>query len=449
GQNIRWNMNSTDLYYQGKTNAKLPLEFSIKYKLNGKETTAKDLLGKSGKIEIKITIKNADAHNAKVNGATMKMYNPLIVIGGVMLSESKFQNISVINGKTIGSGNTQYAVLTGFPGIKDSLGLSESKNSDSAFSFDDTYTITADATDFDLGNFMFVAIPIASLDIGLNGIVSSVDDVRANLSKLQAVQKSLQAVNVNDLVGALSTNSNKLSSLTSLVSQASSLYNNNKALLDVIDKYTTPENLQAIQTLTDYISSADFAGLESSVAVLESMFSSEFDTSGLQSGMALLKQLSADLSNPQVKKAIDNLPNTVSTLSSLQKAINDNKQLITALQSLSNSSALQSIGGTLSGIEGSLAADSLASFGVFSGDPDVIAAKMTAWLELGKTYKIFTKKTESASSNVTFVFKVSSIKTHITSDDTQDEDETENEKEKKESFDISEWFNNIIEKIKG
>lgn len=443
GQKIRWNMNTTDLYYQGKTTAKLPVDFSIKYKLDGKDISANDLLGKSGNVQINITIKNNDAHNVKVNGATIKMYNPLVVVGGVMLSESKFQNIKVKNGKTIGSGSTQYAVLTGFPGIKDSLGLTVPKDADSSYSFDDTYLISADVTDFDLGNLMFAAIPISSLDIGLNGIANSMDDVRSNLAKLQSVQKSLQAANVNDLVGALSNNSNKLSSLTSLISQASSLYQNNKPLLDVIDKYTTPDNLQAIQTLTDYISSADFAGLESSISALQSIFGSDFDTSGIQNGMNLLKQLSDDLNRPDVKKAIDNLPNTVSTLSQLQTAVNENRQLITALQSLSNSSALQSIGGTLSSVEGSLAADSLSSFGVFSGDPDVITAKMTGWLQLGKTYTIFTKKAESVSSNVVFIFKANSIKSHsnnegVVEDETDDSSNNSEEKQ-----------NGFFEKIKG
>lgn len=46
---------------------------------------------------------------------------------------------------------------------------------------------------------MFSAIPIASLDIGLNSISDSVDGLRENLQKLQNVQKSLQQIDASKL----------------------------------------------------------------------------------------------------------------------------------------------------------------------------------------------------------------------------------------------------------
>lgn len=447
GQNLRWNMNTTDLYYQGRSDAPLPVDFSITYKLDGEDITAHKLLGQSGRVEINLEVKNKDSYNVKVNGSNVTMYNPFVLVGGVALNEAKFQNISVKNGKTIGSGNLQYAVLAGFPGIKDSLGLSTPENGDSSYSFDDTYSITADVTDFELGNLMFAVIPISSLDIGLNGIASSMDDVRANLSKLQSVQKSLQSINANDLISSLSSG-DKLNQLTSLISQASTLYESNKALLSLIDKYTTTENMQAIQGVTDYISSADFAGLESALEVIQSFLGSDYDLSQIKSGINVLKKLSDELNQPDVQKAIQNLPNTVATLNALQKAVNENKALFDALQSLPSSSSLQSISSTLSGLEGSIATNSLSSFGVLSGNSDVVAAKMTAWFELGKTYNIFTKKSDSATSKVSFVFKVNSIKTKKMSDEAEDveveeADETET---KKESGGIIDWFKNLFKK---
>jgi len=48
-----------ELYYQGimKSNTEMPWNIKVKYKLDGKEYKAQDLAGKSGKLEITISIK--------------------------------------------------------------------------------------------------------------------------------------------------------------------------------------------------------------------------------------------------------------------------------------------------------------------------------------------------------------------------------------------------------
>jgi len=410
---MRWNMDTTDLYYQGETNAQLPLEFDISYTLDGAPVSAEELIGKSGKVEITIKMRNVDSYSVKIDGVDYTMYNPMLVVGGVSLLETKFQNISVKNGKIKGNGNTQVAVLVGFPGINDSLGLTDistAENSDSGYAFDDTFVISADATDFELGNFMFAAIPIASLDIGLNGITNSMDDVRNNLSKLQSIQKSLQSIDADNLLKTLSSNPDKLKELSSVVEEASAVYDNNKALIDVINKYTTPQNMQTIQFLVAYISEADYDGLESALGVINSFFGDEADSEKIQEGINLLRQLSDDLKNEEVQAAIQNLPKTVSTLSALQKAMEENQDLINALKVLSQSDVLSSLDSTLSGVEGSLAAGSLSSLTTITGDANAITKKMTGWIELGKKYTIFTKKYGSMDSSVMFVYKVDGLK---------------------------------------
>lgn len=429
GNNLRWYMNTTDLYYQGKSNAKLPVEFELSYYLDGIPMVPEEMIGKDGRVEIDIKMHNVDSYNVKVNGRNTTMYNPMLVIGGVTMAESRFQNISVKNGKTTGNGNSQLAVLVGFPGINDSLGLTDlsSNESESAYTFDDTFTITADVKSFELGNFMFAAIPIASLDIGLNNISDSMGDVRDTLKKLQSIQKTLQNMNADQLLGTLTSNPDKLKNLSGIVSQAATLYDTNKALIDVINKYTTPSNLQTISYLTSYISQADFDGLESALGVINSIFGDDASAQTIQSGLALLKEMSADLKNPEVKKAIDSLPQTVSTLNSLQTVLNENKDLIEALKILSESDALASLDTSLSGFEGSIAAGGISQYANITGNADEITAKMTAWIELGKRYTIFTKKNENMSSSIMFVFKVDGLKPYsATGNDTEKTDKTNN-----------------------
>ena len=448
GQKLRWHLGTTDLYYQGDYNGNLPLEFDITYTLNGQPISAKDIAGKSGKAAITVKMKNVDASTVRVNGVNMTMYNPMVVVGGISLNETKFQNISVENGRLVGNGNTQYAVLAGFPGINESLGLSKiQSNGSSDYTFNDTFVISADVTNFEIGNFMFSAIPIASLDIGLNDISSTVDTLRSNLQKLQNVQKSLQQIDASNLLNTLSSNPDKLNNLSSLVEQASSLYDQNKALINVLNKYTTTENLAAIQVLVEYIRTADFDGLEDALNVINSIFGDDANQETINKGLELLRQMSSDLNDPEVQKAIENLPKTVNTLSELQKAVEENKDLINVLKSLSETNALSSIDSTLSSLKGSIATDSLSSL---SGvDANELSAKMTAWLELGKAYTIFTKKTQTMTSSVMFVYKTDSVRVSSVNDDEEDNAEAATENEAEESSGLKGLFNKIFKKNEG
>ncbi len=442
GQNLRWYMETTDLYYQGNTDAKVPLEFELYYKLDGSSIAPSELIGKSGHVEIIVKMKNTDDYVVKVNGRDVVMYNPMVVVGGLSLSEAKFQNISVKNGRTIGNGSNQFVVLAGFPGINESLGLTEisqNKQTDMQYSFDDTFVVSADAVDFEIGNFMFAALPIASLDIGLNSISASMDDVRENLSKLQSVQQSLQNINADALLNTLTTNPDKLNNLSDLVGQAATLYDENKALLDVLNKFSTPQNMQTIQLLTEYISTADFDGLQDALDIINSIFGDDASAAKIQEGMELLRQMSEDLSNPEVQKAIKNLPQTVSTLNALQKAVDENRDLIAALQTLAESDVFMSIDSALSGVEGSLAAGGISQYATITGDADEITAKMTAWIELGKRYTIFTRKTENMTSSVMFVYKVDSLKSSLNKDEA-----VAQEPEAEESTGLKALFNKIF-----
>lgn len=447
GQTLRWHLGTTDLYYQGDYSGRLPLNFKITYSLDGQEYTPSEIAGKSGKLKITIKMNNVDPYTVKVNGVNMTMYNPMLVVGGVSLSENKFQNISVENGRVVGNGNTQYAVLAGFPGINESLGLSKLQSSgDSSYTFNDTFVISADVTNFEIGNFMFSALPIASLNIGLNNISDSVDSLRSNLQKLQNVQRSLQEIDASKLLNTLSSNPDKINNLSALVTQASNLYDENKALINVLNKYTTPENTATIQVLVEYIRTADFNGLEDALKVINSIFGDEASQEKINQGIELLKEMSSDLNDPQVKKAIDNLPNTVSTLASLQKAVDENKDLINALKALSDTNALSSIDSTLNSLKGSIATDSLSSLA--NVDANELSAKMTAWLELGKSYTIFTRKVSTMSSSVMFVYKTDSIRVGYSNDSTE-ESTSEETTQTENASGIKGFFNKIFKKNEG
>lgn len=68
GTDMSWNTSGQDIYYQGKTDKKLPVSMKITYKLDGKEIAAKDLPGKSGKVEIHVQYTNNSKQTKTIQG---------------------------------------------------------------------------------------------------------------------------------------------------------------------------------------------------------------------------------------------------------------------------------------------------------------------------------------------------------------------------------------------
>lgn len=80
GNQLIWKANGNDIYYQGETQKELPIECKTTYELDGKEISAKDLNGKSGKVKITVTYRNKEEHTVKINGENQKLYTPFVVI---------------------------------------------------------------------------------------------------------------------------------------------------------------------------------------------------------------------------------------------------------------------------------------------------------------------------------------------------------------------------------
>lgn len=143
---ITWHMDTTDLYYSGKSNKELPVKIDIKYFLDGKEMSAKKISGKSGKVEIKISVENNLYKTEKINGKNVKIYNPIAVVGGMVLPEGQFRNMTLTNGKLIGDGTKQIALVVSMPGINETLGLDKLNIEDLNFATE--FTLSAYVENF-------------------------------------------------------------------------------------------------------------------------------------------------------------------------------------------------------------------------------------------------------------------------------------------------------------
>ena len=165
GDSLTWNTGDKDIYYQGKTDKNLPVSMNITYKLDGKETAPKDLIGKSGKVEMTIKYTNHSKQTVSLGGKQTDIYTPFMMVTGMILPVDKFENVTIDNGTLVSEGDNDVVVAYGFPGLAESLDLDNldfgddmdidtSKISDK---ITDTVTIKADVKNFEMNSTYTVA----------------------------------------------------------------------------------------------------------------------------------------------------------------------------------------------------------------------------------------------------------------------------------------------------
>lgn len=215
GETLIWTLQNNDLFYQGTTNKKLPIEVNIDYYLDGKKVEPKDLAGKSGRVKIELNFKNNDEHEVKINGDYKKIFTPFTVVAVVNLPLDNFKNVKVSSGEVFSDGNNQVVTFISFPGLKESLNLKSN-----LLDIDDKLIIEADAKKFKLSPIMITATPkMVNIDKieGANDINELVDGIK----KIKEATEKL-----NDGTKRLSEGSKEL-------------YNNMNKLTDGLDKLSS------------------------------------------------------------------------------------------------------------------------------------------------------------------------------------------------------------------
>lgn len=144
GDKITWQAKGNDIYYQGKTDKEAPVDMSIKYYLEGKQTTGEKLQGKSGDVKIEIKYDNKQSASGGVRV-------PFIVMTGFLVEDDCMKNVTVNSGKVIDDGEKMIVVGMAAPGLAGSLGISSGK-----LGISDTVEIRGEAKDFSLEDMMTV-----------------------------------------------------------------------------------------------------------------------------------------------------------------------------------------------------------------------------------------------------------------------------------------------------
>jgi|SRR5690625_2621462 len=150
---LNWKTEEKELYYQGNPTEDLPLNIKIQYFLNDKEVVPEDIVGKSGKLKMKITIENTDVRTITLeNGEKRNVYTPYLVGTTVNLANDKFENIELNTGRLVSDASHQVAGFVSLPGLKESLNLD-----DDLIDLPDHLELTADVKDFEVPSLAIVA----------------------------------------------------------------------------------------------------------------------------------------------------------------------------------------------------------------------------------------------------------------------------------------------------
>lgn len=185
GDNIIWAADGKDIYYQGISTAKSPVEMKVTYILDGKEISPAELAGKSGKIKIRVDYTNNLTVSAEINGAAENVCVPFAVATGTVLDNDKFRNIEVSSGKVLDDGDRTIIAALAFPSLQESLDIDNEK-----LDIPDHLEITADVTDFEFSGFYAAAENSIFADISLDG-ENTIDDLKNAASEMDSAMVQL------------------------------------------------------------------------------------------------------------------------------------------------------------------------------------------------------------------------------------------------------------------
>lgn len=181
GSDLIWKSDSSDIFYEGRSNAELPLKVKVTYFFNGEQFNPKDIAGKSGSVRIKLNFINNACHQEIINGKLKNIYTPMATLAVVSLPMDTFRNVTVSDGQIISEGNNQLVNFIGFPGMEESLGIG---NMNLGVKLPENLEITADAENFKMGPILITATPKLP-DMQKLKDASSIDELKSGISDLK------------------------------------------------------------------------------------------------------------------------------------------------------------------------------------------------------------------------------------------------------------------------
>lgn len=223
-----WQSDGEDIYYQGVSEQNLPVGIKITYTLNGRTVSPAEISGQSGKAVIRFDYTNTAYETVKIDGKQEKIFVPFAMMTGMILDNGIFRNIEVTNGKLINDGNRTIVAGMAFPELQNSLDINKK-----TLEIPDFIEITADVTNFEMG----MTATIATNEIFSNLDTNKIDAENLNDSLTQMSSAMTQLMNGSDklydgLCELLEKSGELADGVNRLASGAKSLSDGSKSLVD-------------------------------------------------------------------------------------------------------------------------------------------------------------------------------------------------------------------------
>ena len=250
---VTWYAKGKDIFYTGTTKEAQPINIVTKYYLDGKETKAEDIIGKSGKIKIEISLIN----NSLLR--TNNTFTPYVVALGTMMDSDTNKNITVTNGKVTDTGTRSMLLAISAPGLYEYTNINEFKNLNKV-------TINYETTDFEINDIYMVASPKILSELDLE-IFDKLDELSTSMNTLSSSMDALEegAKKLSDGTNSLLTNTGVFNEKLKTASNAlTQITNGTTKLVDGIDEMlTTLEDAKAM------MEDKDIAGSLTNLKVLK------------------------------------------------------------------------------------------------------------------------------------------------------------------------------------
>lgn len=209
GHKFVWKADKNDIYYQGDTTKELPVELNIKYELDGKEISADEIAGKSGKVKITLDYTNKEQRTVTINGKQETMYVPFVIVAGTIINNDNAKNVTVSSGKVIDDGTRAIVAGVAMPGLQESLGISKDD-----VDIPSSIEIEMDATNFETSSIVnyvtpkvFDADDVKAFD-KLDEVYNDVNTLQDSMNQIQDGAEQLDD-GTHQLQSALDTEINK------------------------------------------------------------------------------------------------------------------------------------------------------------------------------------------------------------------------------------------------
>ena len=243
---VTWYAKGKDIFYTGNTKESQPINIVTKYYLDGKEAKAEDIIGKSGKVKIEISLIN-------------NTFTPYVVALGTMMDSDTNKNITVTNGKVTDTGTRSMLLAISAPGLYEYTNINEFKNLNKV-------TIIYETTDFDINDIYMVASPKILSELDLE-IFDKLDELSSSMNTLSSSMDALEegAKKLSDGTSSLLTNSSVFNEKLATASNAlAQIANGTTKLVDGVD-----EMFETLNSAKAMMEDKDIAGSLANLKVLK------------------------------------------------------------------------------------------------------------------------------------------------------------------------------------